>query len=96
VHDWVARLRNVRADLTTPSRADVDLDAGYLSISSPPWDESRGKPLASWVKNMEPGQLITFSGAVELDLEHAVDRTDCNPVVVNPIYVEFKSMKVTP
>jgi hypothetical protein len=75
----------------------VELVAGDLkSESVPTLAEVKGQPPISWVKDMEPGQLITFSGSIDLDLEHAPDRTDCNPMSVNPIYVEFKSMKVIP
>jgi hypothetical protein len=83
--------------LYVPGRAKVELVAGDLKIESvPSLGEVKGQPPISWVKDMEPGQLVTFSGTIDLDLEHAVDRTDCNPMVANPIYVEFKSMKVTP
>lgn len=95
VRNWVARLDNVEADALAPGRASVTLRADDLEIYSEPWGDDRDPPI-SWVKDMEPGELIKFSGTVDLDLEHAVDRTDCNPVVSNPIYVTFKSMKVIP
>ncbi len=95
MHNWVARLRRVYADPFSPGFASLELVAGYLAIESESslGGETNGLPPISWVKDMDPGQLVTFSGTIDLDLEHAPDRTDCNPMVANPIYVKFKSMK---
>jgi hypothetical protein len=94
VHNWVARLQRVSADSFAPGFASIELVAGNVEIQSEPsLGDKKGLPPISWVKDMEPGQLVTFSGTIDLDLEHAPDRTDCNPVVANPIYIAFKSMK---